>query len=64
MQYPDSPEGVALALLTLVIGNTGLPNQREPIPKEEIFQLYRECIATVREEPRFPLSDYSVAWRH
>lgn len=49
MQYPDSPEGVAFALLMLIVSgiSSGEPAKR---PEEaQILGLYRRCLAATRD---------------
>ena len=52
--YPDSPEGVAFALLKLILSETDLNNPTTQKNKGEIFRLFRECLAVVREEVPIP----------
>lgn len=49
MQYPDSPEGVALALAMLILGADPTMPQR-PIEEAEALRVYRRCLDAVRDE--------------
>lgn len=52
-RWPDSPEGVAFAMAMMILGYSEVLTSA-PIPKEMLFRTYRECIATIREEPIMP----------
>lgn len=53
MHYPDSPEGVAFAMTLIILGYSEAFTPA-PFSKEALFQIYRECIAMICEEPILP----------
>jgi hypothetical protein len=46
MQYPDSPEGVAFALMMFIVGGVQPPDHR--MSECETLALYRRCLASVQ----------------
>jgi len=51
MNYPDSPEAVALELLREILGRDDQSKQNEPIAARMI-ELYAQCLAAARGSPR------------
>lgn len=56
MNYPDSPEGVAFALMMLILSADAPTGAGQKFTRTEIFSAYRECIAVVREDTPPPPS--------
>lgn len=54
-RYPDSPEGVALALMDKILADEGFRSNQPPAAR--LLWLYQQCLETVcrdRESPTFP----------
>lgn len=47
-QIPDSPEGVALALVAIILGTGDLALASKPRDAQEVLNLYRLCLAATR----------------
>lgn len=57
-RIPDSPEGVALALVTLILG---VGDWAAPRDEELVRGLFRRCLSDVRDLPSPFQSDESVS---
>jgi hypothetical protein len=51
MNYPDSPQAVALELLREILGRDDQSKQNEPIAARMI-ELYAQCLAAVTQKSR------------
>lgn len=50
MKYPDTPEGAALFLMTLVLERGRANDDTEEMTRAEILALYAHCLRVVRGE--------------
>lgn len=50
MKYPDTPEGAALFLMTLVLESRRGEADPDPMTRAEILALYAHCLRVARGE--------------
>lgn len=50
MKYPDSVEGAALFLMTLVLESRRAESEPDPLTRAEILALYAHCLRVARGE--------------
>jgi hypothetical protein len=50
MKYPDTPEGAAVFLMTLVLENRRDGIESDPMTKTEILALYAHCLKVAKGE--------------